>query len=29
MQLSLSENIKIFNNSEFGEIRVMLIDDDP
>lgn len=29
MQLSLSENIKIFNNAEFGEIRVMLIDDDP
>lgn len=29
MQLSLSENIKIFNNTEFGEIRVMLIDDDP
>lgn len=29
MQLSLSENIKIFNNDEFGEIRVMLIDDDP
>lgn len=29
MQLSLSENIKIFNNSEFGEIRVMLIDDEP
>lgn len=28
-QLSLSENIKIFNNAEFGEIRVMLIDDDP
>ena len=29
MQLSLSENVKIFNNAEFGEIRVMLIDDDP
>lgn len=29
MQLSLSENIKIFNNAEFGEIRVMLIDDEP
>lgn len=29
MQLSLSENIKIFDNAEFGEIRVMLIDDDP
>lgn len=29
MQLSLSENIKIFNNAEFGEIRVMLIDNDP
>lgn len=29
MQLSLSENIKIFNNAEFGEIRVMLIDDGP
>lgn len=29
MQFSLSENIKIFNNAEFGEIRVMLIDDDP
>ena len=29
MQLSLSENIKIFKNAEFGEIRVMLIDDDP
>lgn len=29
MQLSLSENIKIFNNAEFGEMRVMLIDDDP
>lgn len=29
MQLSLSENIKIFNNAEFGEIRVMLIDDAP
>ena len=29
MQLSLSENIKIFNNAEFGEIRVTLIDDDP
>lgn len=29
MQLSLSENIKIFNNAEFGEIRIMLIDDDP
>lgn len=29
MQLFLSENIKIFNNAEFGEIRVMLIDDDP
>lgn len=29
MQLSLSENIKIFNNAEFGEIRVMPIDDDP
>lgn len=29
MKLSLSENIKIFNNAEFGEIRVMLIDDDP
>nr|DAL44174.1 MAG TPA_asm: repressor domain protein [Caudoviricetes sp.]DAV03072.1 MAG TPA: repressor domain protein [Caudoviricetes sp.] len=29
MQLSLSENIKIFNNAEFGDIRVMLIDDDP
>ena len=29
MQLSLSENIKIFSNAEFGEIRVMLIDDDP
>lgn len=29
IQLSLSENIKIFNNAEFGEIRVMLIDDDP
>ena len=29
MQLSLSEHIKIFNNAEFGEIRVMLIDDDP
>lgn len=29
MQLSLSENIKIFNNAEFGEIRVMLIEDDP
>lgn len=29
MQLSLSENIKIFNNAEFGEIRVMLIDEDP
>ena len=29
MQLSLSESIKIFNNAEFGEIRVMLIDDDP
>ena len=29
MQLSLSENIKIFNNAEFGEIRVILIGDDP
>lgn len=29
MQLSLSKNIKIFNNAEFGEIRVMLIDDEP
>lgn len=29
MQLSLSENIKIFNNAEFGDIRVMLIGDDP
>ena len=29
MQPSLSENIKIFNNAEFGEIRVMLINDDP
>lgn len=29
MQLSLSENIKIFNNAEFGDIRVMLIDNDP
>ena len=29
MQLSLSENIKIFNNAEFGEIRAALIDNEP
>lgn len=29
MQLSLSENIKIFNNDEFGEIRAALIDNEP
>ena len=29
MQLSLSENIKIFNNAEFGEMRVTIIDDEP